>query len=68
MTRPEQGLTEAAVKALMGANTQSGALPQGTPEDIVKELRERGLISRTAMSIRGRAARGRLLHAALEEM
>jgi len=66
MSRVELSLSEAARTALINANTQSGALPQGTPEPIVRELQDAKLVRNTGMTLKGRAARGRLLHDALE--
>lgn len=68
MPRIELSLSPEARKALIDCNTQSGALPQGTTESVIAELREAGCVSRTAMTISGRAARGRLLHDLLEEL
>ena len=68
MSRPELSLSEEARKALLGANTQNGELPQGTPETVVRELQDAQMIRTVSMTIRGRAARGRLLHDALEEL
>lgn len=68
MSRPELSLSEEARKALIGANTQSGALPQGALDAVVQELKAAGMVARVSMTIRGRAARGRLLNDALEEL
>ncbi len=68
MSRPELGLSEAARTALINANTQSGALPQGTPDAILHELQDALLVRNTGMTNKGRAARGRLLHDRLEEL
>jgi hypothetical protein len=68
MSRVELGLTPKAKEALINANTQSGALPQGTPEDVLHELQDAHLVRNTGMTMKGRAARGRLLHDALEEL
>jgi hypothetical protein len=68
MSRVELSLTEDARKALINANTQSGALPQGTPEPILHELQDMGLVRNVGMTYKGRAARGRLLHDALEAL
>ncbi len=68
MSRPELGLSERAKRALISANTQNGNLPQGTPAAVEGELREAGLFGAFGMTIRGRAARGRLLDDALEEL
>lgn len=68
MSRPELSLSEEARKALTGANTQSGSLPQGTPDTVAQELRAAGMVRVLGLTNRGRAARGRLLHDALEEL
>lgn len=68
MSRPELSLSEEAKKALVGANTQNGNVPKGTPVPVLNELRDARMIRVYGMTIRGRAARGRLLHDALEEL
>lgn len=68
MSRPELGLSEKAKTALINANTQSGALPQGTPDEVLRELQDVLLVRNTGMTYKGRAARGRLLHDALEAL
>jgi hypothetical protein len=68
MSRPELSLSEKARAALINANTQSGALPQGTPEDVLHELQDALLVRSSGMTYKGRAARGRLLHDALETL
>lgn len=68
MSRVELSLTEEAKTALINANTQSGALPQGTPEPILRELQDAYLVRNTGMTQKGRAARGRLIHDALDAL
>lgn len=68
MSRPELSLSEGAKTALINANTQSGALPQGTNPIIKVELMDAGMVRRDGMTLKGRAARGRLLHDRLEEL
>ena len=68
MSRPELSLSEGARKALINANTQSGALPQGLNPTVIHELQDAGMVRNTGMTYKGRAARGRLLHDALEAL
>lgn len=68
MSRPELSLSEGAKTALINANSQSGAVPQGTAETIVWELQDAELVRNTGMTYKGRAARGRLLHDRLEAL
>jgi hypothetical protein len=68
MNKPEESISIYAQDALINCNKQSGALPKGTPADVVGELKAYGLISRTAMTARGRAAQARLLLARLEAL
>lgn len=68
MPRPELSLSEEAKTALINANTQSGAMPQGTPAHVMEELRNANLVHHVGMSLKGQAARGRLLHDRLEAL
>jgi hypothetical protein len=68
MSRPELGLSPQAKEALINCNTQSGKLPLGTPLLVMDELMDTGMVRRDGVTLKGRAARGRLLHDALEEL
>lgn len=68
MNRPEDGISPEACKALINANMRNGNLPQGTAREVIAELTERGLFVTRGLTLKGRAAHGRLVHDALGEL
>lgn len=54
-------LTTAARKTLIGANAQTGRLPQGTDGRVVEELQSYGLVAAVGMTLRGRMVRQALM-------
>lgn len=66
---PVTDLSHGAKEALINANTQTGRLPQGTPDMVALELRDAGLVGQgLGLTMPGRIARHRLMDARLEEL
>jgi hypothetical protein len=59
-------LSQAARNAMIDSDKSSGRLPQGTPSDVVTELRGAGYVLRDGLTMRGRVIRERLVDEMLE--
>jgi hypothetical protein len=50
-------MTDAAKKAMLGANGSTGRLPQGTRPEVIAELKLLGFVSKVGLTFKGRSVR-----------